>query len=230
MEDDKFASKFFSEKAKTWDHAKEKAAVVEGQYNAISRFCAEQLGTSCRFLDFGCGTGNISIKMAPHVKEVVALDTSPGMLDQFKQKLEQSNITNVRVECMDVLDFANQTKGNPDEGFDVIFSGMTIHHLEDPAAVIKKLSPLLKKNGTFALFDLLKDGKAHLWHKDAEGDTHEDTLKKGGIYHDNGFDPATMNSIFASSGEMSRVVCETVYTVDKNGTEFNILGMFAWRK
>lgn len=37
-------------------------------------------------LDLGCGTGNVAVTLAPHVREVVALDCSEGMLAQARAR------------------------------------------------------------------------------------------------------------------------------------------------
>ena len=53
---------------------------------------------SKRILDFGCGTGLLTEKLAPLVREVIAVDTSPNMIDVLRRK-EIGNVTTI---CTDI--------------------------------------------------------------------------------------------------------------------------------
>ena len=53
-----------------------------------------------RILDFGCGTGLLTEKLAPLAREVIAIDTSPAMVDVLQQK----DIGNVSPICADIDD------------------------------------------------------------------------------------------------------------------------------
>ncbi len=55
-----------------------------------------------RILDFGCGTGLLTEKLAPLVREVIAVDTSPNMIDVLRRK----EIGNVTAICADIDDYA----------------------------------------------------------------------------------------------------------------------------
>ncbi len=47
-------------------------------------------------LDYGCGTGDLTIAIAENVKSVYAIDTSSGMIEVSKAKASQSGIRNVK--------------------------------------------------------------------------------------------------------------------------------------
>ena len=55
----------------------------------------QQLNKSDILLDYGCGTGTISIEIANHVKEIRAIDISNKMLDIAKRKACEHNIKNI---------------------------------------------------------------------------------------------------------------------------------------
>lgn len=46
-------------------------------------------------LDVGCGVGNLSLKIASHVKKVYSLDYSPSMLEHLKQNAHKLKIDNI---------------------------------------------------------------------------------------------------------------------------------------
>src|SRR5262245_49570990 len=46
-------------------------------------------------LDVAAGTGILSRALAPHVKQVVALEMTEGMIERGKQELVQQGITNI---------------------------------------------------------------------------------------------------------------------------------------
>jgi len=71
------------------------------------------------FFDVACGTGNYTVKVAPKVKKVFALDISPSMLKILKEKLEKLKITNV-----EVIE-ADWRKYFPERTFDTVFVSMT---------------------------------------------------------------------------------------------------------
>lgn len=51
-------------------------------------------------LDFGCGVGNLSLKIAPKVKKVYSVDYATSMLGYLKQNAQDQNITNIEtIEC-----------------------------------------------------------------------------------------------------------------------------------
>ena len=68
-------------------------------------------------LDVGCADGRFALEMAPNFEEIVAIDTSGGMLSVAKKFQEESSITNVSFEKVDF--FHNDISS---DSFDVIYS------------------------------------------------------------------------------------------------------------
>ena len=48
-----------------------------------------------RALDLGCGGGHVSYRAAPHVREVVACDLTPDMLEQVKKTAAERGLANI---------------------------------------------------------------------------------------------------------------------------------------
>jgi ubiquinone/menaquinone biosynthesis C-methylase UbiE len=54
------------------------------------------LGKKSRVLDLGCGTGQMSLWLAPYVSEIVAVDPQEEMLTEGKSLASEKDITNIK--------------------------------------------------------------------------------------------------------------------------------------
>lgn len=140
------------------------------------------LHKAMHIVDFGSGTGLLLGQLAPHVGHITAIDTSPAMNAQLRQK-------QAHLPCrLDVLE-VNLEQADVTLSVDGIVSSMTLHHVQDIAAMFVKLHGLLKPGGFIALADLdTEDGRFH----------SEDT----GVYH-HGFDRSTLTQIASAAGFQS---------------------------
>ena len=93
-------------------------------------------------MEFGCGTGTTALIHAPHVKEIIAYDYSPGMIDLANQKKNEQQVTNVRFEVKSVEDIPFHT-----ETYDVIMAHSILHLTQNNEQIIKKAYEALKPNG-----------------------------------------------------------------------------------
>ncbi len=81
-------------------------------------------------LDAGCGTGNYSLALIPHVDQIEAVDLNPKMLEIASGKLKPFILEGrIRLHCGDIvtLPFANET-------FDAVLINQVLHHLKDSAS------------------------------------------------------------------------------------------------
>lgn len=110
-----------------------------------------------RVLDYGAGTGLLTLCLQPHAASILAMDSSPGMLDALAKKLAAAGIANVQIRQWDL-----ETEPFRDGGFDLVVSNVTFHHLRDVPRVLARLSDLLKPGGWIAAADLdTEDGSFH---------------------------------------------------------------------
>lgn len=168
----------FNAIAAEWDsqprHIATASAVADAMRAALAPRGEETL------LEFGCGTGLITVALAPHVARIVALDSAPGMIDALVEKLRRHGIDNVEARVGDLPD-------NPPEGrFDAIVSSMTLHHIGDTDALLRVLWQRLRPGGRIALADLDQE----------DGSFHGD---KPGIAH-HGFDRTTLADQLRTAG------------------------------
>ncbi|OBY26245.1 class I SAM-dependent DNA methyltransferase [Leisingera sp. JC1] len=102
-----------------------------------------------RVLDFGCGTGLLSGKLAPHVQEVAAVDTSERMIAVLAGKA----LPNVRALHTDILDGNGAGEGLT--GFDLICASSVCSFLPDYPGAVAQLAGLLNSGGMFVQWDWL---------------------------------------------------------------------------
>jgi len=168
----------FDRKAASWDDKPRRAKLARDVARAIRD--TVMITPEMDVLDFGCGTGLLSLQFQPLVRSVTGIDSSPGMLAVLEEKIREQGLTNVTARCIDV------EKGEvPDGTYDLIVSSMTFHHIRNVQPVLAIFSTLLKPGGTLAIADLDSDnGKFH--------DTPD------GVFH-NGFDRCIMKNHFEAT-------------------------------
>lgn len=83
-----------------------------------------------RMLDLGCGTGQMLLRYASRFTEAVGVDHSTQMLTQARSNLVHANLTKVRLEHSDLLDFLAAEKQSA--MFDLITCVGCLHHFPHP--------------------------------------------------------------------------------------------------
>ncbi len=84
---------YFDREALTWDDNPVRVGVAQNIARAMSS--AIPLNAAMTAIDFGCGTGLISLALQPYFKHITGIDTSLGMIDVLKSKISAANITNI---------------------------------------------------------------------------------------------------------------------------------------
>ena len=75
-----------------------------------------------RVLDVAAGTGHLSRAVAPHVREVVAIDITPEMLEIARKEIALSNLDNITIEEGNAAELPFE-----DNSFDMIVSRLALH-------------------------------------------------------------------------------------------------------
>jgi arsenite methyltransferase len=121
-------------------------------YNALQITTLLQPGD--HVLDLACGPANQLIQIArlnPDVR-FVGVDASPGMLQYAKNGLARACIGNVELQLGDITRLSSFA----DNSMDCVTCTMSLHHLEDMAALsatMHEIRRVLKSNGRFYLVD-----------------------------------------------------------------------------
>jgi ubiquinone/menaquinone biosynthesis C-methylase UbiE len=177
----------FDNDAKTWDDKSHRvklsddiAATVRAQIN---------LTPDMDLLDFGCGTGLLSLRFAGEVGSLTGLDNSAGMLEVFRRKAQDAGLGNVATLQLD-LDGGNHLNRK----FDLIISAMTLHHVKNIDPVISELVRGLNPGGRLCIADL--DPDHGLFHSDNTGVEHYGFERESMMET---FKKASLTNVFATT-------------------------------
>ena len=153
----------FSKEAATWDDKPGRVKVAHAIAEAI--IGAVPITPDMTALDFGCGTGLLTLRLQPLVRSIVGVDSSPGMLSVLEQKVSQQRLTNVCWQCID-FEQGNMPRGR----FTLITSAMTLHHVREVEPLLAWFFQALAPGGLLCLADL--DTEDGLFHEDNTGVFH----------------------------------------------------------
>jgi len=140
--------------ADDWDEDEGARAYSQSAFECLTRLCAERAVhlEGARVCDFGCGTGLLTEKLAPVCAEVVAVDTSAGMVERLRRKIDRRGLTNVHTTTEAVEQAVNHNTifGRP---FDVVVCSSVCAFLDDYAMTTSTLVRLLRPGGLFVQWD-----------------------------------------------------------------------------
>lgn len=187
----------FDQGAAAWDQ--NQARVLLGQAVAEAMAAHLRLAPDLAVLDLGAGTGPATLRLAPAVGSVLAVDTSAGMLEVLAAKIRTSGFDRITTRLWNI-------ESDPllEDRFDILVSSMTLHHLADLTAVARNIHALLRSGGQIALADL-----------EAEpGDFHGDNT---GVHH-YGFTPESLLEPFRRAG-FQDLAMKTIYVMEKPNSD-----------
>lgn len=115
---------------------------------------------TARALDVGCGAGHLAFALAPHVRQVIAVDPSPGMLATVRQAALARGLPNI-----DAVQAQASALPFEDAHFCAVATRYSAHHWTDLAASLREMRRVLKPGGWLLVIDILGD-------EDALVDTH----------------------------------------------------------
>jgi ubiquinone/menaquinone biosynthesis C-methylase UbiE len=145
----------FDDKAATWD---DDPGHVE-RAKVIARRLKKALGNKKieTAMEYGSGTGQLSFEMRDAIPKITLMDESAKMTEVTIQKCKKSGVSNLYPLKYDLL-----IDPLPEERFDLIFSLLTLHHIEELEMIFEKFKELLNPGGFLAIIDLEKeDGSFH---------------------------------------------------------------------
>lgn len=169
----------FDQEAANWDQVPGRVKVAQDIAQSMIREIT--LTPDMDVLDFGCGTGLLTLALQPFVRSITGVDSSPAMLDVFKTKIREQNLKKVKAKYVDL------DKGDVlTDSYHLIVSSMTLHHIKNTPALLKQIHSVLLPSGILAIADLdLDDGQFH--------------SNNEGVFHF-GFDREALRLILMDSG------------------------------
>ena len=106
-------------------------------------------------LDFGGGTGLLTLPLAKQSKSVTLVDISEKMLEQARLKAEQQDIKNIQFLEQDLLEKPLEKE------FDLIVVCRVLHHMPDLDESLSLFHQHLRENGQLFLADFTKTEANH---------------------------------------------------------------------
>jgi tRNA (cmo5U34)-methyltransferase len=190
----------FDNAAPTWDEVPRRVELARAVAAEIARVM--HLPDDLDVLDFGCGTGLLSLELRPLVASVTGADASAGMLAVLRQKVEENALSGVDAVLIDAA--APLSLGRR---FHLVASSMVLHHVADPAALLQRLHGHLHPGGRIAIADLdREDGSFH-------GDNSD-------VFH-LGFERAQVATWLAAAG-FAEVGLTTATVTRKEGRDYPV--------
>jgi ubiquinone/menaquinone biosynthesis C-methylase UbiE/DNA-binding transcriptional ArsR family regulator len=113
--------------------------------------------------DLGCGTGQLTEVVAPHVSRVISVDGSDDMLDAARQRL--SGATNVDIR-------RGELEGLPIESgeLDVAMLSLVLHYSPEPPRALAEVGRVVRTRGRVLVVDMLPHDReeyqqqmGHVW-------------------------------------------------------------------
>lgn len=103
-----------------------------------------------RVLDVASGPGYVAMGFAARCRDVVALDLTEAPLALARRMAAERGITNLQFMTGDAthLPFAEAS-------FDVVVCCLALHHMEDPARVVREMARVCRLGGHIAVEDMI---------------------------------------------------------------------------
>jgi 2-polyprenyl-3-methyl-5-hydroxy-6-metoxy-1,4-benzoquinol methylase len=194
--------KRFDDEAATWDddpgHEKRQVAVAQAITEAVA------LRPRMKAVDVGGGTGRLSILLADLVGSVVVTDPSAGMVRVAQERIEAAGLSD-RLRAVQ----ADLTTDRLDGSYDVVWSSMALHHVEDLDGLLRSVADLLVDGGRLCNADL---------DADPDGAFHADKVDFAGHH---GFDRHLLGEQLARAG-FADVSFVDATTILKGDREFGV--------
>lgn len=183
----------FDHKAAMWDanpmHLERSQAIAAALLQMVP------VNTRMRALEFGAGTGLLSIELRERLSFIDMVDNSCEMVRIMNEKIERHRFSNMKAHCLDleIEDFPTEC--------DLIYTQMVVHHVADLDQLFRKFHGMLKPGGYLAIADLFAE----------DGSFHDDQFTGH-----KGFDIGALSEVLKQNG-FSDIRHQTCFIIRKTG-------------
>ncbi|MBT2757655.1 class I SAM-dependent methyltransferase [Mesobacillus foraminis] len=122
-------------------------------------------------LDYGSGTGLISLELSDLVDSILLVDSSEQMLEVAKAKISHKGIANSKVLYSDF------TQETPELKADIVLLSLVLLHIPDTKNILQRLFNILNNGGKLIIIDFDKNDKIN-HPKVHNGFSHEELKKR----------------------------------------------------
>ena len=144
----------WGEYAEGWDHDEGARTYARAAFASLLRVLGHAgiALEGARVVDFGCGTGLLTERLADAGADVMAIDTSPAMLAVLDAKVDRHGWTTVTT----TTDLSDARPGS-----DLIVCSSVCSFLDDYPGTVEQLVHLLRPGGLFIQWDWERAGDDH---------------------------------------------------------------------
>ncbi len=153
------SEEFFASASGQWDHLREELFGNRFHLHALLALIDPTLVVG----DLGCGTGQVSELLAPHVAKVIAVDGSTDMVQAARKRLKGFHQVDVRRGDMEALPLDDEQLGGA-------VTALVLHHVPEPARALAEMHRVLKRGGRVLIVDMLPHDRVeyqqqmgHVW-------------------------------------------------------------------
>jgi SAM-dependent methyltransferase len=112
-------------------------------------------------LDFGCGTGWLTVALAKRGNRVYSFDISEVLVERARQLAADANVS----DRVTIREMAGENLDFPPETFDLVVGSAVLHHTELPVT-LSNIKRVLKHSGTAVFLEPLNQNLAlSLWRR-----------------------------------------------------------------
>ena len=184
-------------------------------YTRTGQIVAQYICDSDTVLECACGTGAISVHIAPKCKKLIATDMSKKMLKEAEKKCK--GYDNVSFKTADIMHLKCK-----DSSFDTVVAGNVIHLLDDPYGALDEFVRVCKPGGLIIIPTYINVSKK-------SSKAMQDMLKGIGLEFKSEFDLFSYKAFFEGAGfeEMTfeladgRMPCAITIIKNNKDTERN---------
>jgi len=148
------SQEFFASAAGGWDHLRSELFGDTFFLWAVLGLIEPDLVVG----DLGCGTGQLSETVAPYVRQVIAVDSSPDMLDAARQRL--GGAANVDVRRGELESLPIETGA-----LDAAMLSLVLHYSPSPARALAEVARALRPGGRVLVVDMLPHERQEYQHQ-----------------------------------------------------------------
>lgn len=138
---EKKAELFWDMSAKNMDRMAENEGLKKFEASRNEKL-EKYLPGSGLILDYGCGTGTLSLMFAGRVNDIHGIDFAAGMIEVAQKKAVESGTDNARFMQATIVD-PRLEKGS----YDAVLAWGILHLVDDRERVVKRIYELLKPEG-----------------------------------------------------------------------------------
>ena len=190
----------FDKKAKDWD---DNRRIQRSKVIAEKIIDYVKLQETFSGLEFGCGTGLISLNLYDKLGKITCIDTSSGMIKQLEDKVAEHNLDKITVTQLNIND-DHDLKSE----YDIIYSSMSLHHVTSLEETLQNFYDLLQDGGQLCIVDLDKE----------DGSFHS---QESNFLGHNGFEQKELSQLLEQVG-FNNIMSETFYNDERSIGNRNI--------